>query len=198
MRIWFDVDGVLANFEKNVAQVANSIWPGKVPPDFRPDTWSYDGVFTKDDWNRVWDDIKTIPNFWLRAAPIQENVSALRTWLRPEQKQHEIFYITSRMPTGGVDSKSQTQLWLHKHGLYPEATVIAVNKPEEKKEIIRRYEIDLGIDDYAPTVGSLNELPEHHCYLLSQPWNQNTNQTRVNSLQEFLDLVDSAAHWSGR
>lgn len=200
MKIWFDVDGVLANFNKNVVQVANDCVRPEDKPlsiEYVPQDWSYSDVFSKEEWNKIWEKIKTIPDFWLRADAISKNVLPLRYWM--VESQHEIFFITSRMPTGGVDAKAQTQLWLHNQGLYSTnrpSTVIAVQNPEEKKRIVQQYEIDLGIDDYAPTVEAMNALPDHSCYLLSQPWNRESNQPRVGTLKEFLDMVDSASHWT--
>lgn len=198
MKIWIDIDGVLANFEKNINGVVNSIWPGRLTAGYVPKDWHYADVLAKNEWDDVWSAVKKIPDFWFNSPTIEENVSTLRTWI--ETAAHEIFYITSRMPTGGVDSKAQTQLWLHKHGLYDgRQVVIAVDHASDKKEIIERYEIDLGIDDFTPTVQSLSSLSEHKCYILSQPWNADaTGLDRVSSMKEFLEIVDSVSHWSGR
>lgn len=198
MKIWFDLDGVLCSFVENINPVVNSIWPGKLAANYVPKDWHYSDALSKDEWDEIWKAVKKIPNFWLRAEPIWESQDSLNNWLRTSE--HEIFYITSRMPTGGVDSKAQTQLWLHKHGLYDgRQVVIAVDHASDKKEIIERYEIDLGIDDFTPTVQSLSSLSEHKCYILSQPWNTDaTSLDRVSSMKEFLEIVDSVSHWSGR
>jgi len=111
-----------------------------------------------------------------------------------QNTNHEIYFITSRKSTGGVGSRPQTILWLYNHGLYPKnnpPTVIAVNGAKEKRKYIEEYRIDFGVDDLPSTVIDVNMLSWHHCYLMNRSWNQNSNITRVNSLQEFLDIVDS-------
>lgn len=191
MRIMFDMDGVLASFTANVIEVANSIWPGKLPLDYVPSNWDYTDVFTKDEWNQVWDTIHNIPDFWLREPPIPESVKALKEFRITNKSP--IWFVTSRMKTGGVAAKYQTELWLLKHGLIrlsDTSKVIAVNKPEEKLKIVEDLQIEVSIDDYAPTVERHNKVVGHTAYLLDQPWNQGVNVgPRVYSVKEFLETI---------
>ena len=192
MKIFLDVDGVLANFEQNVIGVANSLWPGKLPLDYVPQNWAYSDVFSTEDWSKVWEEIKTIPDFWLREPPISDNVSALRTWMHlcPD---HEIFFITSRIDTGGIKAADQTREWLYNLGLRDSRThVIAVKRAEEKKQIVADLKIDIGLDDYAPTVEALNTIPHHYCFLLDRPWNRESKQPRVHSVKDFLNMTHPA------
>lgn len=193
MKIWFDMDGVLSEFGPNAIRVANDLWPHrKVPRNYVPKDYDYTDLFSAAEWNAIWDEIKTTPDFWLRQGCFHANVSALRTWMH--STNHEIFFITSRKATGGVGSRPQTILWLNMYGLYPKdhrPTVIAVNNAKEKKKYIEEYKIDFGIDDLPSTVTEANMLSYHHCYLLDQPWNRDSNEARVESLQEFLDIVDN-------
>ena len=194
MKVFIDLDGVLADFVQNVIPVANELWPNLLPADYHPPDWDFSDKFSSQDWDTVWGEIKKIPDFWFRAKPIESNVSALRTWLK--STEHQVFYITSRIETGSayLSAHMQTAQWLMHHDLYPSwARLIVVTSAEKKTEVIASNGIDYGIDDYAPTVNALNMISWHHCYLLDQPWNQSSNQSRVSSVQEFLDIVDLAA-----
>lgn len=191
MKIFFDLDGCLTDFTSNLITVANSLWPGKMPPDYIPTNWNYTDVLTKQEFSEIWDEIHKIPNFWLRQKPYEENVSVLRSYLKTTQD--EVYYITSRMDTGGVSAEKQTQTWLRQNGLFDfgcPKKLIVVTKPSEKKQWVEARGIDASLDDYVPTVASLNVLPWHHSYLLSRPWNPESTLTRVNSVQEFLEQVD--------
>jgi hypothetical protein len=193
-KISFDMDGVLTCFEKNVALVANERWPGKFPEGYIPQDWDYTGMFTKEEWKQVWDDIKTIPDFWFRQPAIENNIEALRKFR--ETSKNPIWFITSRIPTGGVSARYQTQLWLMKYKIISynnmeTSRVIAVDRPEDKDKWIKEFGIDVSIDDLAPTVIRHNtEIPGHTAYLLRQPWNTHcTDQPTVNSVQEFLEII---------
>lgn len=193
MKIWFDIDGVVSDFVSNAIDVANDLWPGSVPLTYVPQNYNFTEVLREAQWQEIWAKIKTIPNFWLRQRPIYRNVAELSVWM--EHTDHELFFITSRKSTGGVGARPQTILWLHQYGLYPEndpPTVIAVESAKDKKKYIEEFRIDMGIDDLPSTVTEVNMLPWHSSYLLSQPWNQECNLTRVNSMAEFLDIVEAS------
>lgn len=192
MRICFDMDGVLASFENNVMLVANELWPErKLPLDYLNHDWDYSDIFTKKDWDDVWEKIRTIPDFWYREKEYPQAVYSLANFRKTNSDP--IWFITSRMETGGVSARYQTQLWLMRHNLlnYREADkVIAVNKPEEKQKWIEELKIDISIDDLAPTVARHNTIPAHTAYLLNMPWNKECkDQPRVYSVFEFLNNI---------
>lgn len=192
MKLVMDMDGVLANFEENVYLIAEELWPGKMPKGYKPQNWDYTDIFTKDDWNEVWIRIKQTPGFWLRQPPIPEGVDALRDY-RASNKNTSIYFLTSRLPTGGESAQYQTQLWLLKHrliNLKEVDNVIAVSKPEEKEDYIKSIGAEFSIDDLASTVIRHNQIPGHTAYLLRMPYNEFcTDQPTVNSVKEFLDKI---------
>jgi hypothetical protein len=190
MRIAFDCDGVLTNFEKNVWLVAEELWPGKMPKGYTPTDWDYTDGFTKKEWNEVWAKIRTIPDFWLRQPPMIESVQALKEFRLINDSP--IWFITSRQATGGVSAKYQTQLWLLQRqliGIGDLEKVIAVSKPEEKEQYIRDLKIDYSIDDLGSTVERHNKIPNHRAILLDQPWNKDCKEPRVYSVKEFLEVI---------
>lgn len=191
MRVVFDIDGVLANFEKNVVLVANNLWPGKLPYNYVPQDWDYSDKFIKEDWAKVWEQIKLIPDFWLRQPPIPDAILAFKKF-RKQHPEVPIYFITARMATGGNSAVYQTQLWLMKYGLitYKEANnVIAVNKPVEKLKHLKELNIDIMIDDHGPTVKAQNEAGVK-TYLLRQPWNREyTDLPIVQSVEQFCDIL---------
>lgn len=190
-RIVFDMDGVLTNFEKNVYLVSQELFPGKMPEGYVPQDWDYSDIFTKTEWNAVWKRIKEIPDFWYRQPEITEAVDALKNFRT--LYANPIWFITSRIATGGVSAKYQTELWLLSRGIInirQTGQVIAVTKPEEKKRWVEELKADVSIDDYGPTIERHNAIPNHTAFLLRQPWNKEyTNQPSVGSVKEFLERV---------
>lgn len=192
MNIAFDVDGVLANFEKNVKMVSDELFPGLMPEGYVPQDWDYTDIFTKREWNMIWDKIRMIPDFWQRQPDIPEAVQALKEFRMVNGSP--IWFITSRMATGGISAKYQTQLWLLSRQLITvkeaQDYVIAVSKPEEKRYWIEVNNINVSIDDLGGTVARHNEIYGHKAWLLDQPWNKkDTLLPRVFSVKEFLEKI---------
>lgn len=190
MKIAFDMDGVLTCFNDNVRMVAEKLWPGKMPENYIPINWDYTDIFTKKDWDMVWDQIRIIPDFWFRQPTYPDAVRALKEFRLVNKSP--IWFITSRMATGGNSARYQTQLWLLRHGLIAFndlEKVIAVDKPIEKMKWIESIGIDVSIDDFGPTIERHNKIPNHRAFLLDQPWNKEYNEPRVYSVKEFLEKV---------
>jgi hypothetical protein len=182
---------VISDFTANVIMVANDIWPGKIPIDYKgPYDWDYTDILTKKEWGMIWDRIKTIPDFWLRQPEMSEGVQALRDFRLINSAP--IWFITSRQSTGGVSARYQTQLWLLQRQLISVndlEKVIAVNRAEEKKELMENLVIDVSIDDLSETVVRHNTISGHQAFLLDQPWNQECKEPRVYSVKEFLERI---------
>lgn len=190
LRISFDIDGVLANFVRASVDVANSIWPGRLPEDFQPTGYDYPGVFDKSDWDQVWGVIKKDPCFWENLYTLEDNVCALRAFLSGGNDR--VFFITSRMATGGVSAFEQTDRWLYKNVFEESPNLIVVAKSEEKYDLMREFKIQYSIDDLGPTVEACNKIEGHAAYLLDQPWNQGYSEPRVNSVQDFVEILKAA------
>lgn len=198
MKVWFDCDGVISEFGSNAIRVARSLWPDfKLPPDYEPSDYGYTDLFSAKQWDAIWAEIKTIPDFWLRQMPFAASTSALRIWMNYGWGRYQdIYFITSRRSTGGVGSRPQTILWLYEQGLYPknrQPTVICVDGAAKKIDHITELGLQFGLDDLESTVAATNLVPGHQCFLMSQPWNRSANLPRVKSVREFLDVVDRAA-----
>lgn len=195
MIIAFDIDGVLADFTSNVRLIAKELWPGqnKIPDDYQgPYDWNYTDILNKEDWNQIWDQIKQTNGFWLREKEFTSNIASLRQF-RKFFPVIPVYFITSRIPTGipPTSAKFQTELWLLQRGLISVKEVdrvIAVSKAEEKLEIVKKLNIDYMIEDYGPTVENHNAAG-CRTMLLNRPWNQEYNQPRVYSVDEFLNIV---------
>jgi len=193
MRFGIDLDGVLGNFGARVIEVANSIWPGKLSPDFVPDNWNYVGVLTDEEWDQIWARIKAIPHFWLDEQPMV-GVEELRALLRPTD---EVFFITARMPTVGAPPLVQSAQWLQGQGLWPRegySVVLPVLDAKHKKDLFQGLKLSFMLDDYVPTVEQLNHIPGMRAYVLDQPWNRYAKELpRVYSVAEYLHKVRAAS-----
>lgn len=199
-RFGIDVDGVLANFGSRVVEIANKIWPNKLPEGYRASNWNYTDVFSKEDWNQVWQEIKQTPNFWLY-SPEMEGCRQLKDFLYSDDGYYsQVYFITSRAETAGDSAKVQTCQWLESRGLWPRfdrSQVIVVENADQKEQILRDLKIPFYLDDYAPTIQQASGISSLKAYLLNAPYNIHISQwpylSRVDSVREYLEKVQNEA-----
>lgn len=194
MRYGIDIDGVLANFGAQVVRVGNQLWPGKFPPNYRPDNWDYEGYLTKTEWKQVWGVIDITPHFWEDLEEEPGAVELLRALSIYHRSIHdEVYFITARRTTIGDSPLVQSAAWLNRKGLWPRrgfSTIIPVAEPKNKAELFRGLGLKFFLDDYAPTVAELNTLDGVQAYVLDQPWNRYaTELPRVYSVAEYIEII---------
>lgn len=194
-KIAVDCDGVLANFIKSFTEEANYIWPGRFKPDYHLHHAQWDftpGVLSKPETNQVWRRINATPNWWLRLDAFSENVGALMTFLQGHHS-HDVYIVTSRAETVGMTVAKQTATWLAACGVQEHQNYLAIvpiDNSNNKADFYRIGCFDMSVDDKTETVEQCDQLPDHHAYLLDQPWNQDANvKRRIKSLDKFFDDV---------
>ena len=182
---------MVANFGYGVIKSANKLWPGKLSIDYVPHNWDYTDVFTKEDWQKVWADIKNTNQFWSTLPGYAENILPVQSFLW-EPGCPDVYYITSRATTVGDSVQRQSYHWLNNVGIFrPGVTsIIPVSDPAHKNQFMQALKIKFSLDDYGPTVVQCNCNNEHTAYLLDRPWNRSyIALPRVSSMKEYLDIV---------
>lgn len=194
MKFGIDLDGVLARFETKAVEVANKLWPGKLPWDYVPQNWNYTDVFSAEDWDKVWIEIKQTPNFWGSIKGYVDNIHSLQSFFN-YNPTFDAYFITSRVETAGDSPLVQSFQWLQERYLAPRnghSAIIAVSDAKMKAQVIQALKIPYFLDDYAPTVEQLNNLDgfRPQAFVLDRPWNRYAaNLPRVFSVAEYLKIV---------
>lgn len=191
-----DCDGVLADFGKAFFQMANKIWPGRVPLDYINRHWNDLGGLSSDEQNQVWERIKGSLNWWLGLEAFHENIVALERFL-VGHSGHDVYIVTSRTPSLGMSVAHQTDQWLWACGVRPHANylgVIATDYPSEKALLYKSTGMAYSVDDKLETVLQCQKLEVtkgHKAFLLDRPWNQSEANVhrRIKSLAEFFKAV---------
>lgn len=186
-----DVDGIISQFTAGVIRIANKLWPGKFDLDYQPPDWYWTDKLTKDDWDAIWKEIRATQNFWLTLPAYVDNVHALARFLWEERDQ-DVFYVTSRAKVAGYPISKQTLMWLNNMGVFHRDNQAEGTPAPAKRAIFEALGIQYSVDDYLPTVLESMKIPGHKAFLLSRSWNQKDrpNDVRVvNSLQEYFDII---------
>lgn len=191
MKIALDVDGVLANFSEAFQNVIRVLY-GKytIPEGYVPKDWHWSEVLTPEMEKAGFAEIAKTPNFWLSLKPIQEGIAAVKQLI--EVPGLDIYFLTARAPSPGGTIATQTKRWLEMQYIYGEnyAGVIAVGKPNLKRQILEGIGIEAMIDDHGPTVESFDAIPGFQGYLLARPWNDTAKVKNVcTTVREFGERI---------
>lgn len=177
MRIGFDVDGCLANFnvgyiQQHIAVTGRDMFlPGD---EVNLPVWDFAAYrgYTKEETSVVWERIKESSTFWEGLPVYGENCDALSDWFMRYYNHplnHDIYFITSRP---GDSAKGQTERWFEYAMGIPSPTVLVVGS-HQKGNIAKALNLDCYIDDYYENcVDVVRVSPHTRCYILDRHYNR--------------------------
>jgi len=164
LRIAFDLDGTLADFETAFRRHAQRSYgtdatdPDSVEPEAReaeertlaehgttPAVTPGSPLTRRQRLDDVWGAIEATPNFWTSLHPIEPGV-VVRIREMAEQHRWEVFFITQRPGTKGETVQRQSQRWLIQQG-FDMPSVIVLSGPRGK--LAAALQLDYLVDDSA-------------------------------------------------
>lgn len=191
MKISFDIDGVLADFDRAATDVVREMFLPELPDDYSAQKYSFADVLSRKQWDAAFERMLATPYLWLHIKPFAENVRAVQEYVAAHGDKG-IYYITARKDCAGFGGPLEmTQTWLSELML-PWKNVIVVEKTRDKLVHIVDNGIHFSIDDLDRTVELCQGIPNHTAILLDRPYNQQANLPRVFSVAEFLMQVEFA------
>lgn len=159
-KIGLDIDGVLADFNQSFIEYIGTA--------NEPNHWYYDYKAVD---SKLWDILKDDLDFWLN----------LKSYSLGQDLPFEpVVYVTSRPIPSEVSMK-----WIESNH-FPCSPVETVNG--NKVEILKKYDIDIFVDDKYSNFLELNEAGI--CtYLLDRPWNRkfDVGHLRIYDLKELIE-----------
>ena len=194
MKIGIDCDGVLANFnhafvELTVRVLGKDLYPGPAGT-FDIFTWNYPEFFgyTSSDVTKVWDHIKETDNWFFYNCVTLPFVSENLPWLVEE---HDVYFITARIPTAGFSVQKQTQLHISELGVqFPTVLV-----ERDKGPISAALKLDAFVDDKIENLIGIDKATEGKTkiFLMNQSHNAEydvpSHWTRVKGFGEFTSKI---------
>jgi hypothetical protein len=143
LRLGFDIDGVLANFQAAFRAAAVRIGKGNVRGAGPGGSPPRESPLSADDVRRVWDHIATTPNWWMEIDAYEPEQIA-RLYGLTRAAGWEVFFLTKRPASAGDSVQFQTQWWIERFGFYL-PSVLTV--PGSRGEIANALRLDLIVDD---------------------------------------------------
>lgn len=192
MKIGFDVDGVLADFntafiERVIQVTGRDLFPARP---FDIPCWAYPRYYgyTPEEESAVWRHVTDDPTFWLNLAPYDDAPDTL--WrLRELSCLNDVYFITARP---GRLAKQQTEIWLAtQSGDFMWNPTVLMSG--DKGECARVLGLDVYIDDkWDNAVSVAYAGPLFGSFLLERPWNRNLGDKhirRVKTTREMLSMI---------
>lgn len=134
IRVGFDVDGVIANFNKTFRETAARV-EGSGGPASR--------ALAADAMKRVWDHIGRTAQWWLQLDAYEPD-QIERLYRVSRERRWEVYFMTTRPSSAGETTQFQTQWWLETKG-FPMPSVLTV--PGSRGDAANALKLDIAVDD---------------------------------------------------
>jgi hypothetical protein len=210
MKIGFDMDGVLADFESAFRAVETRLFgsaettgagePGE--EEERPSPPSETSSSRDDRRHRdaVWREIRATPDFWTTLRPIQHD-AVRRIHEMMLAYRWEVFFVTQRPATAGDTVQRQTQRWLVAQGFdLPSVLVV----PGSRGAAAGALRLDYHVDDLAQNCVDVMSESKARPILIVPPGNDATARTArrlgigvAGSIDECLHILGEASASGG-
>lgn len=203
MNIALDLDGCFSNFHYSFSKVANKLFNTPIVKNIeevKKYDWHDWHILTKDQCRLTWKEIdKNVENFWLCAESLVDNSIFKRLELL-EKSNNNLFFVTLRRDTAGMNVLQQTNLWIKKHSNLEHFCTIPT---EQKGKILDGVKAKYFLDDSPEQVIEASiEAPKCKSFLLVRPYNayaidfiQKSHKFKniriVYSVKEFLDIIEN-------
>lgn len=191
LRVGLDLDGVVANFrsafESAAAEAGVTIRPGDT------DSAAADPLSSRD-IRRIWDHVKSIPNWWVGLAPYEPGQIA-RLYETTRRLKWEVVFMTRRPSTMGDPVQFQSQWWLEQQGFYYPAVMTV---PGSRGELANALRLDVIVDDQIHNCVDVISASTAKAILLHRDGRDAALEEHavsrgigvVSSLEEALDVLD--------
>ena len=141
LNIGIDIDDVLADFMTEFTTTCNKLH-GKPELDAQPVDWEWSNFnLTREEKDTTWSALQGTPNFWTQ---LKKEPGANFDLMQRLDKEHELSFITARVPSAGDSVRHQTSQWLLNNFGIPFPNVFVTTN---KGPLAAALKLDYFIDD---------------------------------------------------
>ena len=187
LKIGVDVDDVIVNFIAAFRREAEFVLGKKLSVD--PGSWTFKNwELSQTDIEKVWDHIKQTDNWFFYNFYTLPFVPENLPWLVEE---HDVYFITARIPTAGFSVQKQTQLYLSELGVQFPTVLVEPNKGP----LAAALKLDAFIDDKVENLLDIDKATQSRTkvFLMSRSYNAEysipNHWTRVNHFADFVSKI---------
>ena len=199
MRVSFDIDGVLADFVwsfTNEAHILNGYAPDEIKENvevfgtLRQKEWKF--PWSEQFYEDVWARIDTIQNWWMSLDPLvsQKDINAINYTIH----NNDVYFITSRKSTAGLNIERQCQYWLDGIGIDASHATVIATQAGKKHKLMNAMDIDCHIDDKPSIVKDIHHHSKAHSCVIDRPYNQDIPGLGFNPIRAFA-TVEEYCEW---
>lgn len=180
IRVGFDVDGVVANFNKTFRDTAKQVEGAS-------------GALAADAMKRVWDHISRTPQWWLQ-LDAYEPQQIVRLYRVSRERRWEVYFMTTRPSSAGETTQFQTQWWLESHGF---ALPAVLTVPGSRGDAANALKLDIAVDDRLTNCVDIIAASRSKAVLLQRNEDQTPREQAlargiavVSTLEAAIDAVE--------
>lgn len=171
LRLIFDLDGVVADFNSSAARTFAEVTGRKLidADPWLPPVWNWFPAvgYRAEEIAAFWREVERRPDFWLTLRTLPDAAPTIKA-LKCLQGV-DIFFLTNRP---GASAHRQSVHWLIEHGI-PHPQVITVYHDDEKGEISAALKADVIVDDKPGNLLAVYKYsPKTRLVLYEAPYNQ--------------------------
>lgn len=175
MRVALDVGGVVCDWWGGILAAGKKMGLRDQLPLHK--NWIHDWYGQGDAFFKVWDAVKSSPDWWLGLAPI------------PGAREAITFDVTGFI-TARPCKSVLTLHWLKSHGFKCE-WAYTTRGDEKKVDVMVKEHIDVLVDDKPAIFEEVRSNPSKRAFLMDQPWNRlwDDRGLRIKSLAELPERL---------
>lgn len=189
LRCFFDVDGVLLDFEKNYLEAIREYYHLDIPKDYKAESWHFSDLLNEEQLVKAWE-------YFIRSDYFMQLPSLVNVEKFNQVFQNYPVHLVTNIPPFCLPKRSHNLSHiglqyqsLHTGGFMSYDALPPITKAEVIREIIQEEETVLFVDDHPKNcINVLESFPSAKIWLMSRPFNQEFVHETIPRANDWEDI----------